>query len=62
MIYSMTGFGRSEYCLADRKVTVEIKSVNSKYMDLSVKMPKKFNVFEADIRKLLKEYAVRGKV
>ncbi len=62
MIYSMTGFGRAEQVEPDKKVTVELKSVNHKYLDLNIKMPRKFNVFEANIRNILKEYAVRGKV
>ena len=62
MIYSMTGFGRAEYSDPDKKFTVEIKSVNHKYFDLNVKMPRKFNLFESDIRNLLKEYASRGKI
>ncbi|MBO4834960.1 MAG: YicC family protein [Lachnospiraceae bacterium] len=62
MIYSMTGFGRAELSLPDKKVTVEIKSVNHKYFDLNVKMPRKFNLFESNIRNLLKEFATRGKI
>ena len=62
MIYSMTGFGRAELSLPDKKFTVEIKSVNHKYFDLNVKMPRKFNLFESNIRNLLKDYATRGKI
>ena len=58
----MTGFGRAELSLPDKKVTVEIKSVNHKYFDLNVKMPRKFNLFESNIRNLLKEFATRGKI
>ena len=58
----MTGFGRFEQTVDNRKITAELKSVNHKYLDVSIKMPRKFNAFEADIRNLLKEYAVRGKV
>jgi uncharacterized protein (TIGR00255 family) len=58
----MTGFGRHEVVLGDRKVCVEIKSVNHRYLDLNIKMPKKFNPFESFIRSLLKEYIQRGKV
>jgi uncharacterized protein (TIGR00255 family) len=58
----MTGFGRHEVVLGDRKVSVEIKSVNHRYLDLNIKMPKKFNPFESFIRSLLKEYIQRGKV
>ena len=62
MIKSMTGFGRCEVAEAERKITVEMKSVNHRYLDVSMKMPKKLNFFEASIRSLLKEYIQRGKV
>ena len=62
MIKSMTGFGRFEVSEAERKMTVEIKSVNHRYLDINVKMPKKLNFFETVIRNLLKEYIERGKV
>ena len=62
MIKSMTGFGRCEIAEAERKITVEMKSVNHRYLDVSMKMPKKLNFFEASIRGLLKEYIQRGKV
>ena len=62
MISSMTGFGRSEWADDTIKLTVEMKSVNSKYLDLNLKMPRKFNIFEGNIRTLLKSYASRGKI
>ncbi len=62
MVKSMTGFGRSEIADGNRKCTVEIKSVNHRYLDLNIKMPKKLNFFEAAIRNVLKEYIQRGKV
>lgn len=62
MIYSMTGFGRFEQIKNDKKITVELKSVNYKYFDLNIKMPRKFNLFEIRIRNLLKHYATRGKI
>lgn len=62
MIKSMTGFGRCEYADESRKFTVEIKSVNHRYLDVNIKMPKKLNFFENTIRALLKEYIQRGKV
>ena len=61
-IKSMTGFGRCEVSDECRKVTVEIKSVNHRYLDVNIKMPKKLNFFDATIRNLLKEYMQRGKV
>ena len=62
MIKSMTGFGRGEVSNESCKVTVEMKSVNHRYLDVNMKMPKKLNFFEASIRNLLKEYIQRGKV
>ena len=62
MVKSMTGFGRCELSDDNRKITVELKSVNHRYLDLNIKMPKKFNCFEADLRSLLKKYIQRGKV
>ena len=62
MIKSMTGFVRCEVTEGNRKFTVEMKSVNHRYLDINIKMPKKLNFFESAIRNLLKEYMERGKV
>ena len=62
MIKSMTGFGRCEKVTEDYKISVEMKAVNHRYLDLSIKMPKKFNYFESAIRTLLKNDIQRGKV
>ena len=62
MVKSMTGFGRCEISEGDRKMTVEMKSVNHRYLDVAIKMPKKLNFFESAIRSLLKSYIQRGKV
>lgn len=62
MIKSMTGFGRCEISNETRKIVVEMKSVNHRYLDVAVKMPKKLTLFENAIRSLMKEYAQRGKV
>ena len=62
MVKSMTGFGRCEISDGDRKMTVEMKSVNHRYLDVAIKMPKKLNFFESAIRSLLKTYIQRGKV
>lgn len=58
----MTGFGRSETVDTRTKITVEIKSVNHRYCDINVKLPKRFNLFEAQIRNYLKQQIGRGKV
>ncbi len=60
-ICSMTGFGRAEIVTEEYRLQVEIKSVNHRYLDLSVKMPRKFNCLEAQLRQILKEYMERGK-
>ena len=62
MIKSMTGFGRCEKVTEEYKLSVEMKAVNHRYLDMSIKMPKKFNYFEAGIRNLLKNDIQRGKV
>lgn len=62
MIKSMTGFGRFEAAGNNRKFTVEMKSVNHRYLDINIKMPKKLNFFEAAIRGELKNYISRGKI
>lgn len=62
MVKSMTGFGRYEFSDDSKKITVEMKSVNHRYLDVNLKMPKKLSFFEASIRNLLKEYIQRGKV
>ena len=61
MIKSMTGFGRGEASDGDRKITIEMKSVNHRYFEPSIKMPKKLNFYEAGIRTELKKYINRGK-
>lgn len=58
----MTGFGRCEESDGVRRLTVEMKAVNHRYLDVNMKMPKKLNIFEAAIRNLLKNYIQRGKV
>ncbi len=62
MIKSMTGFGRCEIVEGERKVTVEMKSVNHRYLDANIKMPKKLSFFESSIRNELKKYVQRGKI
>lgn len=62
MIQSMTGFGKATTELSKRKVTVEIKSLNSKQLDLSVRMPNLYKENEMSIRNLLSRELERGKV
>ena len=62
MIKSMTGFGRYETVTDEYRIAVEIKSVNHRYCDLNIKLPKKFNEIEITLRMMMKEIAERGKV
>ena len=62
MIRSMTGFGRGEYSDEISKVTVEIKSVNHRYLDIYVKMPRRYSFAEETIKSAIKERLHRGKV
>lgn len=62
MVKSMTGFGRSSYEDGGRSFTVEIKSVNHRFLDLNIRAPRSFNLLEDRIRKLIKEKIFRGKV
>lgn len=62
MIYSMTGFGRGEFSNEAFDVTLEIKSVNNRYCDIIVKMPKKLNVFEDRIKNKIKTKLSRGRI
>ena len=62
MIKSMTGFGRCELAEEGRKVTVEMKAVNHRYSEFSVKLPKRLNVCDVMVRNILKQYISRGKV
>ncbi len=62
MLKSMTGFGRCERADAERKVVVEMKAVNHRYLDINIKIPKKLSFYEAGIRSILKKYISRGKV
>ncbi|MBU3810664.1 MAG: YicC family protein [Candidatus Niameybacter stercoravium] len=62
MIKSMTGYGRYEIEEKERKVNVEISTVNHRYCDLSIRMPKALTHLEDDIRKCIKQFIARGKV
>jgi len=58
----MTGFGRFELNENGRKLTVEMKSVNHRYCEIGIRLPKKLNFFETPIRNIVKKYASRGKI
>ena len=59
MIKSMTGFGRSEIVKGNRKISVEIKSVNHRYLEAGIKMPKKLNVFESRMRDFTRYHSLK---
>ena len=62
MIKSMTGFGRAELEVNNKKITLEIKSLNSKQIDINTRIPSLYREKEIEIRKELSEKLVRGKV
>lgn len=62
MIRSMTGYGRSEGMLNDRNITVEVHSVNNRYLDCSVKIPRTYVFAEEKLKKAVQEQISRGKV
>lgn len=62
MIKSMTGFGRYEEIDENKRILVEIKSVNHRYCEISIRSPRRFSCFETAIRNLMKNYVNRGKI
>lgn len=62
MIKSMTGFGRSEYNDGKRNIIVEIKTVNHRYADISVRMPRRYSFVEDKVKTTIKEKIKRGKI
>ncbi|MCA6068908.1 YicC family protein [Chryseobacterium sp. RG1] len=62
MILSMTGFGRAEDVFEGKKISIDIKSLNSKSFDLNIKIPLRYKEKEFEIRKILNDRIIRGKV
>lgn len=62
MIFSMTGFGRGEYTEDEKKMVVEMKSVNHRYCDVNIRMPRKLNFLENSIKSYVKKQFSRGKI
>ena len=58
----MTGYGKSVLQLPAKKITIELKSLNSKNLDLNARMPSMYRAKELDIRKLIAKHLVRGKI
>lgn len=61
-MFSMTGYGRGEASSEDYKITVEIKSVNHRFLEISARLPKVLSSFESKIRDVVREFVSRGKV
>lgn len=62
MILSMTGFGRAEGVFEGKKISIDIKSLNSKSFDLNIKIPLRYKEKEFEVRKILNDKIIRGKV
>jgi len=62
MLLSMTGFGRTTSTYQDKEITVEVRSLNSKYTDIRMKLPQNYREKEPNLRKLLTENIERGKI
>lgn len=62
MIKSMTGYGKSSYMDDKLNIEVEIKSVNSRFLDINIRMPYQLNFMEDKINKLIRKYIKRGRI
>ncbi len=62
MIRSMTGFGKAEFEINNKRITIEVKSLNSKSTDINTRIPQLFREKEIDIRRMLTDRLVRGKI
>jgi len=62
MIRSMTGFGKTEFEVGNKKITLEIKSLNSKQLDINTRIPAMYREKDIEIRRLMSEMLTRGKV
>ena len=62
MLQSMTGFGKSNGLYQSKKVSIEIRSLNSKGLDLNLRIPSVYRELESELRKLLGEQLDRGKI
>jgi len=62
MTMSMTGYGQGKAKNQEMSIVIDLKSVNNRYLDLNIRMPRKFNPFEDDLKEQIKRHLVRGKV
>ena len=61
-LYSMTGFGKKVLQLPGKKISIEMKSLNSKQADINLRLPSLYRSKEGDIRQLISESLIRGKI
>ena len=62
MVYSMTGYGRAVQSLNGKEITVELRSVNNRFLDCNVKLPRTFLYAEEAVKQIVKQNVLRGKV
>lgn len=62
MIMSMTGFGKAQKYFGEVQISIEVKSVNSRFLETSIRLPRQLSAFELDVKEGLKEFISRGKV
>jgi len=62
MVFSMTGYGRGEVQIENETVLVEVKSLNNRFLDIALRIQKKFSVFEDKIKELIQREVVRGRI
>src|SRR3989338_10008814 len=62
MLYSMTGYGQAKSRIGKRQCSVELRSVNHRHLDISVRLPASLSAFESELRKLISEKIKRGKI
>jgi uncharacterized protein (TIGR00255 family) len=62
MVKSMTGFGRGEYAASGFEFVVEIKTINHRYLDMNIRMPRQYSFLEENIRKVIPQFISRGKI
>lgn len=62
MIRSMTGYGKAEHIFNTKRITVEIKTLNSKQLDLSIKLPQEMKSHELELRNMITNHLQRGKI
>jgi len=58
----MTGYGRASHTVEGREITVEVRSVNNRYLDCNVKLPRIYSYAEDRVKQIVKEHVTRGKV